>query len=144
VLKLFNQHPLYFSVIDALNSPLRRSFVKGLSGSSHAFFIASVFQKMDKNIVCVLSEKEEAANFYSDLVSILSENHVHFFPSSFRRKHNVNDLNTANSVIRTGVLEKVSSSLNPLLIVSYPEALAEKVISRENLTRFLLRLLRKF
>ena len=170
MLKFFNQHPLYSQVIDTIHSPSHNSFIKGLSGSSYAFLIAFVFQNTNKNMVCVLPEKKEAANLYSDLVSLLSKNSsssppllelsptkknnqlleitptaaeeakttdhnsVHFFPSSFRRKHNLNDLNTANSVIRTGVLEKVSSAITPLIIVSYAEAMAERVISRENLT----------
>lgn len=135
MLDLYTRHHSFNKALDSVNkTEPGNSLLKGLSGSSQAFFIASIFQKANKNMVCILPEKEEAANFYSDIFSILNEQNVLFFPSSFRKKYNINDLNTANSVIRTGVLEKVSSAVNSLLIVTYPEAISEKVISSENLS----------
>jgi transcription-repair coupling factor (superfamily II helicase) len=135
MLDLYSHHHSFNKALDSVKEiESQNTFIKGLSGSSQAFFIASVFQKSEKSMVCILPEKEEAANFYSDIFSLLNEQYVHFFPSSFRKKHNINDINTANSVIRTGVLEKISSANNKLLIVTYPEAIAEKVISNEILT----------
>ncbi len=134
MLNLFKTHPLYFHLSEAIKTPPHTCLVKGLSGSSSSFMVSGVFENYEKHLVCIFPEKEEAANFYSDLISILDESKVLFFPSSYRRKYNANDLNTANSLIRTRTLEKISSSEKPLLIVTYSEAIAEKVVNREKLS----------
>ena len=131
---IFKTHPLYFKISEALLHDSKNCFVSGLSGSSSAFMISNIYESSEKHIICILPEKEEAANFYSDLISILNDSEVLFFPSSFRKKYNASDINTANSVIRTRALEIISSSEKPLLIVTYPEAITEKAVNREILS----------
>ncbi|PIP55391.1 MAG: transcription-repair coupling factor, partial [Bacteroidetes bacterium CG23_combo_of_CG06-09_8_20_14_all_32_9] len=138
---LYSRHPNFSQILNSVNSfELQKCFIKGLNGSSQSLFISSLFKKLNKSIVCVLSEKEEAAHFYSDSVSILSEQQVFFLPSTYRRKYNTNNISTANLVIRTNVFEKISFSENALLIVTYPEAVAEKVVSRQNFNKNILML----
>jgi len=134
MLDLYSNHKNFSKICSNLNkSDSTKLFIKGLSGSSQALFIASFFKKLHKNLICVLPEKEEAAHFYSDLLSVLGEQKVLFFPSTYRRKYNSNNISVANSVIRTGVLEKLSQSKSSLLIVTHPEALTEKVVSQQEL-----------
>lgn len=132
MLDIYSQHRSFSDICNSLNNnELNKIYIKGLSGSSQALFIGAVFKKLNKNFVCILPEKEEAAHFYSDLVSVLGEQNVLFFPSTYRRKYNSNNVSIANSVSRTSVLEKISQSNNCLLIVTHPEALAEKVVSKK-------------
>ncbi|OFX36140.1 MAG: transcription-repair coupling factor [Bacteroidetes bacterium GWA2_32_17] len=134
MLDLYSNHKNFSEICSNLNkSYSTKLFIKGLSGSSQSLFISSVFKKINKNLICVLPEKEEAAHFYSDLLSVLGEQKVLFFPSTYRRKYNSNNVSVANSIIRTGVLEKLSQSKSSLLIVTHPEALTEKVVSQQEL-----------
>lgn len=131
---IYSKHRNFINICNSFkNNEASKLFIKGLSGSSQALFVSSVFNKILKSLICVLPEKEEAAHFYSDLISVFDENQVLFLPSSYHRKYNSNNISTANSVIRTGVLEKLNKIESPLLIVTYPEALLEKVVSKQEL-----------
>lgn len=131
MLSYFNNHTQINQLTGTLLS-CNEVNITGTSGSFLSFVAASVFRQSDRNMICILSEKEEAAYFYSCLESICDKNTVLFFPSSYRKKFHPDELHTANVVIRTGTLEKICSAVTKLLIVTYPEALSEKIISRED------------
>lgn len=84
--------------------------------------------------VFVLDDAEEAGYFYHDLTQVLGDARVFFFPSSFRRAVKFGQRDAANEILRTEVISRLSSGNPPQFVVTYPEALAEKVVSRRLLS----------
>ncbi len=81
-----------------------------------------------------LGDLEEAGYFYHDLTQILGTEKVLFFPSSFRRSIKYGQKDAANEILRTEVLSRLQKREEGLCIVTYPDALAEKVVSRKELS----------
>lgn len=81
--------------------------------------------------MCVLNDLEEAGYFYHDLVQLTGGDGIYFFPSAYRRAIKYGHVDPANEILRTEVLSTLQDPTVPFVIVTYPEALAEKVISRE-------------
>ncbi len=84
--------------------------------------------------VFVLGDVEEAGYFYHDLTQVLGDSQVLFFPSSFRRAVKYAQRDVGNEILRTDVLSRISSGAKPLFVVTYPEALAEQVVTRKKLS----------
>ncbi len=84
-------------------------------------------------LLFILDDQEEAGYFYHDLVQVMGEQQVLFFPSSFRRAVKFGQRDAANEILRTEVLSRVKSGDSSPFIVSYPEAVAERVVSQETL-----------
>ena len=114
--------------------------LKGLLASSAAMLFSALATKTTAHtLLFVLQDAEEAGYFYHDLCQVLGDKEVLFFPSSYRRAIKYAQKDAANEILRTEVLSK---SLLPrtegavegmLYVVSYPEALAEMVVTRKNL-----------
>lgn len=81
--------------------------------------------------MCVLNDLEDAGYFYHDLVQLTGGDGIYFFPSAYRRAIKYGHVDPANEILRTEVLSTLQDPTAPFIIVTYPEALAEKVISRE-------------
>ena len=113
------------------NKTSRNIFLKGLNGSGAAMTIASLFSKRRGRYVCVLNDLEDAGYFYHDLVQLTGGDGIYFFPSAYRRAIKYGHVDPANEILRTEVLSTLQDPTAPFIIVTYPEALAEKVISRE-------------
>lgn len=134
LLKIYAAHPQVTALDTLLTDKTSRNiFLKGLNGSGAAMTIASLFTKKRENYVCILNDLEEAGYFYHDLVQLAGDNDVYFFPSAYRRAIKYGHVDPANEILRTEVLSMLQSPDAPFIIVTYPDALAEKVISREAL-----------
>ena len=109
-----------------------------MSGSSYALIAASLFKANPNTHIIVLNDADEAAYLYSDLKQLLSTEEVFFFPSSFKKAIKLSQLDAANDILRTDVLNRLANTSSPVLVVSYPESLMQKVVSAENMrTRML-------
>lgn len=117
-------------------------FLKGLSGSSGSFVTASIYRESGNSLLCVLNDLEEAGYFYHDLCQILDEKQVLFFPSAYRRAIRYGQTDQANQILRTEVLSRLRQEENRCIVVSYPEALAEKVVSKNELKENTLKISR--
>lgn len=106
--------------------------VGGLVGSSASVVFASLAYDQ-RSMLFILSDADEAGYFYHDLVQLMGDAHVLFFPSSYKRAIKYNQKDGANEILRTEVLTKVNASSIDY-IVTYPEALAEKVVSKNDLS----------
>lgn len=116
-------------------------FLSGLIGSQDAFVAAAIFKQTDFNHLFVLSDKEEAAYFQNNLKNLLGNKDVFFFPDSFKRPQDYSELNNNNVLLRTESVNRISNSTtNKELVVTYPEALLEKVVKAEALNEQTLRL----
>lgn len=107
--------------------------LQGIIGSSRPVITAQLLQSTPGNILVILPEKEEAAYFYDDLVSLGLEQQALWFPSSFRRSVQFGQPDQDNIVVRTETLSQLLSGKKPCMVVAYPESLVEKVPGRDDL-----------
>lgn len=114
--------------------------LKGLVGSSMSFVVASLFEKSDLPYLLILQDKEEAAYYLNDLEQIVGEEDVLFYPGSYRRPYQIEDTDNASVLLRAEVLNRINSRKKPAIIVSYPEALFEKVVTRKELDKNTLKI----
>ncbi|MGV9002412.1 transcription-repair coupling factor [Flavobacterium sp.] len=108
--------------------------------SATSLIIQSVFKKADKPFLLLFNEKEEAAYYLNDLEQMLGQNDVLFYPSSYRRPYQIEHTDNANVLLRSEVLNRINSRKKPAIIVSYPEALFEKVVTRKELDKNTLKI----
>ncbi|MEO9965816.1 MAG: transcription-repair coupling factor [Reichenbachiella sp.] len=110
--------------------------LKGLVGSMDAVVAASLYQLNHQNHIFILHEKEEAAYFYNDLQNLLGEKEVLLFPSSYKRAYEFEETENANILMRAEILNRINNKSSAgELIVTYPEALTEKVINKKSLVQ---------
>ena len=112
--------------------------VGGLKGSSAAMLFSSVVDRSMVNglFLFVLDDQDEAGYFYHDVLQALGDEHVLFFPSSYRRAIKYNQKDEANEILRTEVLTRLQARTENkvLYVVTYPDAISEKVVSERVLS----------
>lgn len=134
LLTMYSAHPQVSALVGLLDDKsCRNLFLKGLNGSGAALTIASLFFKKRGSYVCVLNDQEEAGYFYHDLMQLTNSQDIFFFPSAYRRAIKYGHLDPANEILRTEVLSRLQMPDQPTVIVTYPDALAEKVIAQADL-----------
>jgi len=107
---------------------------QGLIGASRAILGAALCKQVPGNHLFILNDKEEAAYLLNDLENLFpNETNVLFYPASYRVAYQFEDVENANVVARAQVLEKINNSTNNW-VVTYPQALFEKVPTKVNLT----------
>ncbi len=124
------------SLIDCLEQkPSAKIQVKGLVGSSAAFIASSVSNSNSKNHLFILNDKEEAAYFLNDIEPLNTSKNCLFFPLSYKKPYEAEAVENANILLRAEVLNKINKSSKQCIIISYPEALAEKVVTKKHLSK---------
>ena len=112
-------------------------FLQGLRASSAPLLFSGLAQKVDKPcILAILNDQEEAAYFYHDMVQTIGDEQVLFFPSAYRRAVKYGQKDDASEILRTEVLSRLTTvepDSTTLVIVTSPDALAEKVVSKSSL-----------
>ena len=121
--------------------------LKGLTGSAISVLASAVFANSGPLHMIVLPEKEQAAYIYNDLENLLGEQEtpfhkkkVLFFPTTYRRPYEIEKTDNTNVLSRTEVMKRIGTREGGTLVVTYPEALAEKVVSKAYLKKNTLRL----
>lgn len=114
--------------------------VSGLVGSSVSLVLSEVFTTSEHPFLLILNNKEEAAYHLNDLENILGDQNVLFYPGSYRRPYQIEETDNANVLLRSEVLNRINSRKKPAFIVTYPEALFEKVVTRKELERNTLKI----
>jgi transcription-repair coupling factor (superfamily II helicase) len=109
--------------------------ISNLVGSSLSFVISETFKKAEKPFVIILNDKEEAAYYLNDLEQLLGDKSVLFYPGSYRRPYQIEETDNANVLLRSEVLNRINSRKKPAIIVTYPDALFEKVVTKRELER---------
>ena len=107
----------------------------GLQGSSIAFIAASVFEQWKNPFLFIAQDQESAVYLYNDLQSLLGEKKIHYFPASLKTPYEEERTANANVQERAEVLNFLNHTSSPFIVVTYPEALFEKVISKQMLTQ---------
>lgn len=106
--------------------------IKGLAGSLDAVLVSASFRLHPRDYFIVLQDREEAAYFQNDLQQLLGKE-ILLFPMSYKRPYEFEEIENANILMRTEVLNLLVTKREPQIVVSYPEALSEKVINRRSL-----------
>lgn len=114
--------------------------VKGLVGSSLSFAVSQIFKSVEAPFLLVLNDKEEAAYHLNDLEQLIGETDVLFYPGSYRRPYQIEETDNANVLLRAEVLNRINSRKKPAVIVTYPDALFEKVVTRKELDKNTLKI----
>jgi transcription-repair coupling factor (superfamily II helicase) len=112
--------------------------LSGLHGSASQFIFSSVFNHSSAsqlNHLIILRDAEEAAYFHNTIENITGALDIFYFPSSFKTKKNYHQLNSSHVMLRTEALTKMSAGGNKKVIVTYPEAIFEKVVLSKTLSQ---------
>ena len=114
----------------------KRVLLEGLLGSSAAMAFCGLKQRVpEQTLLVVMNDIEEAGYFYHDMMQMTGDNNILFFPSSFRRAMKYGQEDDANRILRTEVMSRLVNRRRKegLVIVTHPDALAEKVASQQQL-----------
>ncbi len=144
LLDQYQNNPRLFQLADRLSfSPVRtdhpgwqpqKIYLKNLQGSSTQFAVAATFLHpscSQFNHLVILNDAEEAAYFHNSLENLTGALDIFYFPSSFKNRKNYRLLNSSHVMLRTEALTKIAagtSGINKKILVTYPEALFEKVV----------------
>ena len=134
LLNLYKQDNRTHQVINFIDRNDRHLHLNGLSGSSDAVISSVVAAGSECSHLFVLNDKEEAAYFLNNLENLAGNRLVLFFPASYKKPYQVEDIDNANVLQRAEVLNRITKTEKGVMIVSYPEALNEKVVTRKNLS----------
>ena len=150
LLQLYAKSSQVGAVADLLGKKsVKTVFLEGLMCSSAPMAFASLktttHHPSPNTFLFILQDADEAGYFYHDLVQLLGDKQVLFFPSSYRRAIKYGQRDAANEILRTEVLSRLTAttqhpSPTTLYIVTYPEAVAELVISKRQLDERMLML----
>lgn len=141
LLNLYTTHPQIRALEKLLSENSSQNlFLKELHGSGVALTIASLLTRRAGGYVCILNDQEEAGYFYHDLMQLTENQSVYFFPSAYRRSIKYGHVDAANEILRTEVLSMLQNPPSAFVIVTYPDALAEKVVAKDILKQNTLKI----
>ncbi|MFT6866389.1 MAG: transcription-repair coupling factor (superfamily II helicase) [Cyclobacteriaceae bacterium] len=130
----YKSNSLIHSIAKTISSK-RIVRLKGLSGSSDALIAASVSFCNENTNIFILHDKEEAAYFFDDIKNFIEEDCCLLFPGSYKKPYHFEETDNANILQRAEVLNRINSDPNRnLVIITYPDALYEKVINKASLS----------
>jgi transcription-repair coupling factor (superfamily II helicase) len=107
--------------------------LKNVHGSLDSVLIAAVCKSTRANHLVILNDREEASYFLNDLQNLLEKTEVLFFPMSYKRPYEYDEIENANILMRAETLNRIGNHPESNIIVTYPEALSEKVINKKSL-----------
>lgn len=125
-------------ICDLLNESEIKIQLGGLAGSSASIIASSVFTNKPGNYLFILPDKEDAAYFFNNLENLHKGEKgttILFYPGSYRRPYQIEEVDNANIMLRAEVLNVIQKRRKNTLIVTYPEAIVEKVVSRKHLEK---------
>lgn len=132
LLQQYQQSPRLFQLADRLSiAQPEKIALKNLQGSSSQFVVAATFlhpSSSQLNHLIILNDAEEAAYFHNTVENLTSALDIFYFPSSFKNRKNFQLLNSSHVMLRTEALTKIAAGGNKKIIVTYPEAIFEKVV----------------
>jgi transcription-repair coupling factor (superfamily II helicase) len=129
LVSLYGRLPQAGALLKSLSDPkVHRLSLDGLMGSSVPLLFSSLASRLNRTVLFILDDADEAGYFFNDLKS----DKACFFPSAYRRAVKYGQRDDANEILRTETLAAVSSKTGPLFIVTCPEAVAELVVSQNH------------
>lgn len=132
LLEQYQQTPLLLQLVNRLSfADKQHIYLKNAQGSAAEFFVSAVFSHPESkglNHLIILNDAEEAAYFHNTVENLTSALDLFYFPSSFKNRKNFRLLNPSHVMLRTEALTKLAQGGNKKIIITYPEAIFEKVI----------------
>ncbi len=132
LLKIYSEDVFVRTAIEAIKTNTS-IHIKGFAGSLDAIFASVNYQLNPQHNLFILNDKDEAAYFYNDLQNLLGEENVFLFPMSYKKPYQYEEIDNANVLQRAEILNQLNNDKANLMIVTYPEALSEKVINKKSL-----------
>lgn len=127
----YTRHPAVEGLAKTLqNNDIRTVFLEGMHASCASLFASCFIKAVPGVYLFILNDQEEAGYFYHDMVQVNGDEQILFFPSSYRRAIKYGQKDAANEILRTEVLSRLEKN-DPVAVVTYPDALAEKVVSQK-------------
>jgi len=134
LLRIIKTYPQYQDILQTIDNKQKILF-SGVAGSLKSLISASIIEeKKDKIFIFLFEEKEKAAYFYNDLLTIFSEEDIYFFPSTYKRNIQYNQIDEGNIILRNKLISKIYSKEKINAIVTYTEAIIEKIQTKEFFT----------
>lgn len=135
LLKEYEEHSEIKGVLEILKQTTPSNLqLKGLTGSLDAIVATSIYLNSPSTHIFILNDKEEASYFFNDLQNLLPDKEILFFPTSYKKPYQFLNIENANILQRAEVLNIISrKNKEGELIVTYPDALTEKVINERSL-----------
>jgi len=132
LLEQYQNNPRLFQLTDKLSfAQPQKIYLQNLQGSSSQFVVAAAFMHpacAQLNHLIILNDSEDAAYFQNSLENLTDALDIFYFPSSFKNRKNFQLLNSSHVMLRTEALTKIAAGGNKKIVVTYPEALFEKVV----------------
>ncbi|MDO6736636.1 transcription-repair coupling factor [Wenyingzhuangia sp. 2_MG-2023] len=119
--------------VSQISQEKSHSILSKYHGAFLSFLIAEAFAKTDKTLLLIFDDKEQAAYHLNDLEKLINDKDVLFYPGSYRRPYEIEEVDNANVLMRAEVLNRLNSRKKPAIIVTYPNALFEKVVTKKDL-----------
>ncbi len=134
ILRKYIQYPDLQDIIKDIEEHKQLRFYK-LITSARSYLLSALYKKISKPFIVVISDKEAAAYLYNDFQKILENENIFFFPSSLRHLSLGKNIktDTASMMMRTEALSKIRK-LSRYIIITYPEAIAEKIVAAEEIS----------
>lgn len=135
--KIYKDHPKVIELLQGLENT-KNIQLRNLTGSSSSIVASQIVTKEKRTHIFILPDKEEAAYFHNDLSNFI-ESDLSFFPTSYKRSIIYGQEDSANLLLRAEALQALASDSENILI-TYPEAIIEKVVSKESMINSTLKL----
>ncbi|EOZ96136.1 Transcription-repair coupling factor [Indibacter alkaliphilus LW1] len=134
-LSLYESDPFVQTLLDKIQSSKSNNFqFKGISGSLDLILFSIIFRRLGGFHLIIAHDKEEAAYLNNDLQELLGNQSSNIFPSSYKRPYQYEEIENANVLMRAEILNKIlSKEKDSEIVVTYAEALYEKVINKRAL-----------
>jgi transcription-repair coupling factor (superfamily II helicase) len=117
--------------------------LKNISGSYISFLSHCIIQEKNGNHLFILADKEQALYFFNDLENLFDNERgitLLFYPASYRRPYQIMDSDSTSILQRTEAIDSLDKHRKTLLVITYPEAIIEKVIGKKNLQQNIISL----
>jgi transcription-repair coupling factor (superfamily II helicase) len=138
LLNSYANDPRCKSIADGLLLPgPRHLHLRGLRGSASQFVLTAIFNQpgtQQFNHLVILRDAEEAAYFHNTVENLTQALDIFYFPSSFKNKKNYRLLNSSHVMLRTEALTRIAGGGNKKILITYPEAIFEKVLLPKTLS----------
>ncbi len=134
-IKIYREDPIIQTIAERIKPNEGNNIqLKGLVGSLDAVVAAAVYQHNKQTCLFVMHDKEEAAYFHNDMQNLVGDKEVLLFPTSYKRPYQFDETENANILMRAEILNRINHKASTgEIIITYPEALTEKVINKKAL-----------